>query len=197
MHSAEARVTTDRAERYLDQLCSHLGQMQHMRHLPRSGHGGAGVPRVEQVERTPGGAVIRFADGSWSLRTASDALVLRVEADDPAALDRLKTAIAARIAKIGRRDQLAVEWREADTPQVRDLPGYAEAGRPGRRGWRRAGWIAAVAVVVAVHLGLVGSLAGSGRWKELAADVVLALIAVKLVLLGLHARYGRGASSRR
>jgi hypothetical protein len=141
--------------------------------------------------------VVRFAEGSWTLSASADTLILRVEAEEAAALDRLKSAIAARIAKIGRRDRLAVEWREADAPEVQELPGSAAAGQPRRRGWRKAGWIAAVALAVAVHLGLIWSLAGSGRWKEPAADVILALIAVKLVLLALHAKYGRGAPSHR
>ena len=112
MHSAEARVSTDRAERYLDQLCGHLGQLQHMRHLPKGGHGGAGAPQVEHVERESGRAEIRFADGSWTLHADADALLLRVEAEDSAALERLKDAITARITKIGRRDGLTVTWHE-------------------------------------------------------------------------------------
>lgn len=142
--SAEARIPTDRAARYLEQLCSHLGAMQHMRHLPTGGHGGAGVPRVEDIEQTSDHAVVRFADGSWDLDAADDALVLRVTAHDDAALDRLKAAIAARIAKIGRRDGLSVVWSPpADTRDENvhtpPPPGAANrtAARPSRPGWWR------------------------------------------------------------
>ena len=114
MPSAEARIPTDRAARYLEQLCSHLGSMAHMRHLPSSlaasFHDNGGMPRVESVEQDAGHALIRFADGSWDLTAHNDALVLRVEAAEDAALERLKGAIAARIAKIGRRDGLGVDW---------------------------------------------------------------------------------------
>lgn len=199
MHSAEAHIATDRAERYLNQLCSHLGQMQHMRHLPKTGHGGTGVPRVERVEQAPGRAQVRFADGSWTLRADGDALLLRVEAEDPASLDRLKDAIAARITKIGRRDGLAVEWHDSEGQDAHDAPDRASHGRGrgpgGRRWWRRIGWFALIGLAAAIHLGLIGSLLGSGRFKDAAADAILGLIAVKLVVLALHIRFGRGRSS--
>jgi hypothetical protein len=123
MPSAEARVPTDRGGRYLEQLCSHLGSLphlRHLRHLPKaataavSAHGAGGMPRVESVERSESRAVIRFADGTWDLTAHDDALVLRVEAEDAAALERLKGAIAARIAQIGRRDGLRVNWSSDD-----------------------------------------------------------------------------------
>jgi len=196
MPTCEARIATDRAQRYLDQLCSHLGQMQRMRHLPASGHGGAGVPRVEHIEQMPGSALIRFADGAWRLEANHDALVLRVEADDPAALERLKAAIAARIAKIGRRDELTVVWRCSEVPGSDGGPNGAgtveQVQRTGGRRWRRIGWFASVGLAAVIHLGLLRSLLGSGRWKDLAADVIIALVAVKLLLLALHARLGRG-----
>jgi hypothetical protein len=132
MHSADAHIPTGRAERYLEQLCSHLGAMQRMRHLPAGGHGGAGMPRVENVEQAPGRAVIHFADGSWTLAATAEALALRVEAADPAALEKLKATIAARIEKIGRRDNLVVEWHEPDTPETGDTRAAQAAPRPVR-----------------------------------------------------------------
>ena len=198
MPAAEARIPTDRAERYLEQLCSHLGAMAHMRHMPAGGHGGAAVPRVEHIERTETHAVIGFAEGSWNLQASPDALTLRVEAEDAAALEKLKTAIAARIAKIGRRDGLQVDWHDIQDPQTHDGSGQPGSGHVGagatpgrRRWWRRARWFAVIALAVALHLGLIGSLLGSGRWKDVAADVLIALLVLKLVLIALHARFGR------
>lgn len=140
MLSAEARIPTDRAERYLEQLCSHLGAMGHMRHVPAGGHGRAGMPRVENIEQNGSRAAIRFADGSWNLQAHEDAL-LRVEAEEAAALERLKGAIAARIAKIGRRDGLAVIWSSAADPDERHGPaagtGVRWPRRVGGRGWWR------------------------------------------------------------
>jgi hypothetical protein len=145
MPSAEARIPTDRAPRYLEQLCSHLDAMGHMRHLPAGGHGGAGMPRVENIEQSGNRAVIRFAEGSWDLQGHKDALVLRVEADEAAALERLKSSIAARIAKIGRRDGLAVVWSSPADPHDGHGPAAgAGAQSPQRDGgqtwWPRIGW---------------------------------------------------------
>jgi hypothetical protein len=205
MHTAQAHITTDRAERYLDQLCGHLGQMQHIRHMPKTGHGAAGMPKVEHVQQAPGHAEVRFADGSWTLRAAADSLMLRVEADDPAALERLKDAIATRIAKIGRRDGLTVAWHDAEGAEGQEAHDEPDTGRgdgqgktPGkRRRWQRAGWFAMIGLVVAIHLGLIGSLLGSGRWQDAAADAILALLAVKIVLVAFHTKLGRGPSSHR
>jgi hypothetical protein len=60
--------------------------------------------------------VIRFAEGSWTLEARTDGLHLRVEAHQPADLERLKSAITVRITKIGRRDGLSVSWAEPYEP---------------------------------------------------------------------------------
>ncbi len=130
MPTVQGRVATDRAGRYLDQLCGHLGQMQHIRHGParrhgergtgRDGdddtaqHGGAGMPNVLGVERADGHGVVRFTDGAWTLTAAPGALLLRVEAADEQALDRLRGAITTRVEKIGRRDRLTVSWQQPE-----------------------------------------------------------------------------------
>lgn len=204
MAGAEARVQTDRAERYFAQLCSHLGSMQHMRHVPASPsiHGGEGMPRVQSVEQTGNHAVVRFADGSWELTAAGGALFLHVEAEEDAALERLKGAIAARMAKIGRRDGLRVDWLPDNEVQDRQAlwptTGAEPAGaRGGRARWRRLGWFALAALAVAVHLGLIGSLFGGGGSEDVAADVIIALIASKLILIAVHYRFGRGRPHHR
>jgi hypothetical protein len=153
MSSAEARIPTDRAARYLEQLCRHLGSMEHMRHVPASasGHGAAGMPRVESVEQSGNRAMVRFADGSWELTAHEDALVLRVEADEEAALEPLTVAIAARIAKIGRRDGLSVNWLsdgathegQGAGPAAGDRTARGRAGRVTRiagRAWSAGHW---------------------------------------------------------
>lgn len=113
MPACEAHIATDRAERYLQQLCSHLVSMRHLHHGRMSGHSAGAMPSVEHVEQSADRAVIRFAEGSWLLEAGHDGLRLRVEAGQPADLERLKSAITARITKIGRRDRLSVTWAQA------------------------------------------------------------------------------------
>lgn len=124
MPTAEAHLATERASRYLVQLCRHLGQMTLMSHLAHrlpAGHGGGRTPpAVQDVDHTDTHAGISFADGRWTLDATADTLTLRVDADNDEALRRLQDAIATRIEKIGRRDGLRVDWRHAPehgTPQ--------------------------------------------------------------------------------
>ncbi|WP_129311444.1 DUF2218 domain-containing protein [Streptomyces sp. L2] len=116
MPTAEARVETDRADRYLVQLCRHLDEMSHMpgSHTPHGPHGGHGegptTPVVREVDYTHAHGTVRFEDGRWTLDAAAGALTLRVDADDEEALRRLKDAASERIRTIGRRDGLRARW---------------------------------------------------------------------------------------
>ncbi|QKG23250.1 cytochrome P450 [Actinomadura verrucosospora] len=103
MPASEARVPTDRADRYLKQLCKHADQVSAL--APRHGH--------DLVRRTEG--VIEFDGGRCTLRADGEALTLRAEAADRPSLDRLQDAIAGRLRRIGRRDALAVTWTPAGT----------------------------------------------------------------------------------
>jgi hypothetical protein len=113
MPSAEARVTTERGDRYVTQLCGHLGRMPRPHHLPPHGPGPA-MPRVTGVERTPDHAVIRFTEGTWTLHQIPGALLLRLDAADHTALAHLMAATAARITTIGRREGVSVTWAERE-----------------------------------------------------------------------------------
>lgn len=108
MLTAEARVATDRASRYLTQLCQHLGRMRsnhgpflHARHQP---------PTVQNVEWNGSSGEMRFENGQCTLEAHTDALVLRLTAIDEASLHALQQAITHRIATIGRRENLTVQW---------------------------------------------------------------------------------------
>lgn len=106
MPTAEAQVTTDRASRYLVQLCRHLGRMSRMR------HGGESPPAVEHVDRSDTTGTIRFTHGTCTLHATDDVLTLRIEADDEDSLRQLQQGIARRLGTIGRRDELTVHWRQ-------------------------------------------------------------------------------------
>ncbi|MGW4511312.1 DUF2218 domain-containing protein [Streptomyces sp. NPDC004393] len=202
MPTAEAHLATDRASRYLVQLCRHLGRMTRMSHRPLGGHGeGRMMPEVRHVDYTNTHGTVDFADGRWTLDATADTLTLRVDADDEQALRRLQDGIAARIEKIGRRDGLQARWRRVGTdtlPQARrDAEGQAPSvgGSRGPRG-ATSGLMAGGALIVAVHLGIGGAALADAKWTGWAANAVLVLILVKLLFLGSHLFLGRAALRR-
>ncbi|CAG7613550.1 DUF2218 domain-containing protein [Actinacidiphila bryophytorum] len=206
MPTAEARIATDRASRYITQLCRHLGQMNRASHRPHDGHGqgpGQKMPAVQHVDCTDTHGTVRFADGRWTLDATPDALTLRVDADDDAALRRLQDGITTRIEKIGRRDGLRVRWHadRADSgpgPQIERPPGSeAPTAAPGH-GPRKSTWVLAVgaALVVALHLGMGGAALTDAKWTLWTADTVLVLVLLKLLVTGGHLLLGRSALRR-
>src|SRR5215469_5086175 len=120
MLTATARVPTDRASRYLAQLCSHAGRLSYLaRHEPR-GHAPAGAPLQARSEPSGSEGSIEFSWGRCTLQATDDSLILRAEADRHEQLERIKEAIAARLHRIGRRDGLAVTWQPAPHHSNRD-----------------------------------------------------------------------------
>lgn len=207
MPTAEAHVPTDRASRYLVQLCRHLGQMSSMRHRAPIRHGGSQVPpEVQHVDYSDTNGIVRFARGQWTLEATTDTLTLRVEADDEDTLHQLKNGMTARLEKIGRRDQLQVTWQRPTTPGAAhtgapgDAAGTAtvpatEAGKPRGRG-KTIGMMAVVALIVALHLGLFGATLAASSWTGWGADIILAVVLLKVVFVGGHVVLGRLAIRR-
>jgi hypothetical protein len=96
MPTAEAHVPTERADRYLRQLCSHASRLHH-----------AG-PRAEATSDTTGR--ITLGTAHCELTAGPTALVLRATADDEAQLKELQERVAHTLERVGRRDGLAVVW---------------------------------------------------------------------------------------
>lgn len=102
MPTAEALVPTERASRYLQQLCSHASRMRH-------GHGRdhAG-PSAEATSDTTG----RITRGTavCHLTATPTGLVLHASADDEEQLSGLQEAVTRTLERVGRRDGLRVSW---------------------------------------------------------------------------------------
>jgi cytochrome P450 len=118
MPSAEACVRTDRASRYLTQLCRHTAQIIDLDHDRDRRHRhdedtGMAMPRRAECSETDG--VIDFDRGRCTLRATGAELILRAEADDPQDLWAMQDAITARLQQIGRRDQVSLIWRPGST----------------------------------------------------------------------------------
>ena len=115
MPTAEAWIRTDRAARYLAQLCGHASQLGRDDHS--QGHGDDRAPRPVRVDRDDTDGVMVFDRGRCTLRATDRELVLAAEAEDGETLRLIQDALAARLELIGRRDGLTVTWGSA--PPVR------------------------------------------------------------------------------
>ena len=111
MFSEQTSVATDRAGRYLAQLCEHLEQLTARpgMHGAAGRHGG-GPADLRRVEWTADHGVVVFERATFTLTAAAHELTLRVEADEVQDLERIKHALSERIETIGRRDGLTVTW---------------------------------------------------------------------------------------
>ncbi|SEC83291.1 hypothetical protein SAMN05216489_01747 [Streptomyces sp. 3213] len=93
MSRSEARVVTDRPQRYAKQLASHLGRRSETSWDEEAGEGR-----------------LVFQDGTGSLTATEGALLLAVEAE-PEFLDRLEDVVGRHLVRFGTKDELVVEWR--------------------------------------------------------------------------------------
>jgi hypothetical protein len=116
MPIAEARIRTDRASRYLTQLCKHTVRLSSLapghRHDRRGGHDEAqatAIPRHAECSDTDGR--IAFDQGRCTLHATSEELILLVEADDQRQLRLIQEGLSARLQRIGKRDQLTLTWQ--------------------------------------------------------------------------------------
>lgn len=102
-------VSTDRASRYLVQLCEHLNQISnHARHGVTAD---SNSPlQVRRVEWTDEHGVIEFPAGWCTLDAKDDTLTITLAADEPDELRRMQELFATRLETIGRRDNLSLAW---------------------------------------------------------------------------------------
>jgi hypothetical protein len=107
-----------------------------------------------------------------------DALVLRVEATDETNLQRLQRLVAGHLERFGRRDNLKVCWRqpEASTVESGESATSSAVANPATRPRHRTriALAAAVALLIAVHLGLCGAVLAGSLWASWVAHIVLA-----------------------
>lgn len=90
--TATSRVATERGERYRKQLASHFGN------------------RVEVVESADSTVLKWGSGGTTTLTVEPDALVMRAEAADAEALERVKDVTGRHLERFGEKDNLVVTW---------------------------------------------------------------------------------------
>lgn len=192
----EAQVATERASRHLVQFCKHAAAMGGGGHTPRMHLHGTMARREVQVaaEWSDTRGTVTFTPwGQCTLTAEASRLTVRVEAVDEDGLDQIRDVITRDFERFSRRNPLTVTWHQAETP---DAPPEREAG--GMTSTHRRGalhgnlqttlLVVAVVLVIALHLGLVGTIVANSRWTGMATNVVLALIALKVVLVVLVRR---------
>ncbi|WP_433514344.1 DUF2218 domain-containing protein [Nonomuraea sp. CA-143628] len=199
MQRVEAHITTDRASRYLVQLCRHADQMG--RGLPTGpGHGphaGGERPKSVKADWSETDGTIDLDWGTCTLRATPEGLTVRVEAADEDRLQRVQALLTRNITRMGRRDHLSVDWRR---PDGTTSPAPAPATAPSHRSRYLTLGLTLVAVLaVAVHAGLAAGVLAIPQWAGLGTDAVLGIILVmalaKAVLITAHLRRRRRPSA--
>jgi hypothetical protein len=184
----------------------HLGQMSQMRHRVPVRHGGQAPPAIQRVDWSDTTGTIRFAQGACTLHANDNALTLRVEADDEDTLHQLQQGIARRLDTIGRRDNLTVHWRQSTTadsptPQEVSIDTATPTNTGGTRRAHRAGgplaMVAIITLAILVHVGILGATLAASAWGSWGTNIVLAIIAVKIITVVLHGVLGRAAFRHR
>lgn len=189
---AEAHVPTPRAGRFLVQLCRHAEAMSGKAlHLHGDGAGQA-RPEVLHVECSDTEGSIQFNWGRCVLQSTSDTLTVRVEVADEDQLQRIQGLLAADLERFGRRDDLKVAWHriESSAAEPTDTAAAPSTGHTPVR--RKRGTtillVVAVGLAVAAHVAFGGAALASWRWTSVAADILLAVVVLKIVVVALLAR---------
>lgn len=91
MMQSEARITTERASRYLQQLCKHFAHKLPTSHTPQEGR-------------------IEFGMGVCALQAEPETLVLTADAPDAESLDRLEGVVARHLERFAFRDKPEIRW---------------------------------------------------------------------------------------
>ena len=117
MLTADARIETPNASRYLDQLCKHAAAIGAGRHGPRM-HLGHELARSEvhvHVDRNDAHATLSFDPwGQCSMTADRATLTVRIEAADEQNLHRIRDTLARDLERFGGRERLKVTWNRQD-----------------------------------------------------------------------------------
>ena len=92
--ASEARVATAMARRYLSQLCKHFAHKIPVTHTEAEGR-------------------IEFPAGICQLEAGADLLILRAEAADTNALERLQEVVDRHFQRFAFRDTREIRWVRA------------------------------------------------------------------------------------
>ncbi|MEU7859275.1 DUF2218 domain-containing protein [Nonomuraea sp. NPDC049141] len=193
MPTLTAQIETERASRYLVQFCKHAAAMgRGGGHTPRMHLRGMMARRELQVtaEWSDTDGTVTFVPwGRCTLTAEAGALTLLIEAADEDGLRQIRDVVSRDFERFSQRDPLTVTWHQSETS---DAPETLTPTR--RRGRLRSNLqaillAAAVVVIIGLHVGLAGTVVANSAWTGMAANVVVALVVLKVAFIAL-ARFG-------
>jgi hypothetical protein len=175
--------------------------MGRMRHRPPTGPSGQ-PPTIDHVDWSDDSGTIRFSGGTCTVSATPDTLTVRIDADDEDALQRLQDGVTRRLETVGRRDHLKVRWQPSNSvpglPSDAVIPPSDKTLAPrSRRLGRALSLVALGALAVLLHIGLLGGALAASPWANWGADIVLAIVLLKVVTVGAHVVLGRLAFRHR
>lgn len=186
MPTAQTRVVTDRASRYLVQFCKHAAAM---------GAGDGHSPRVHMHGGLQRGEVTVTADwsdthgvvtltpwGRCTLDAEGDVLTVNIDADTSDGVRQIREIVTRDLQRFSSRQPLTVSWQPPP-----DEPAPAPSKRRPR--WQVLILAVTIAVSIAAHLVLAGTVAA--HWATLATTVIVLAIAVKVGLVLVLRAHGR------
>ena len=115
MPSTEARIETDRPNRYLTQLCQHASAMDsasgHRLRMHARDQRQEGQRLTVRSECSDDTAVLTFNLGArCTIIAASNLLTVRIDADTEQVLNQVREIITRDFERFGRRDDLIMNW---------------------------------------------------------------------------------------
>ena len=98
MHSAHATITSEKAGRYLVQLCKHFAHK-----IPASWEDAAGQATTGHAD---------FGFGSCAMTAADGTLLISCTAPEPEGLGKVKYVVEDHVVRFGWKEELKVDWQD-------------------------------------------------------------------------------------
>jgi len=108
----QAQIPTERAGRYLVQLCRHATAMGGGGHRPRM-HLRGGTARVTADWSDTSGTLTFTPWGRCTLEADAGTLTLRIDAVDQDGLSQIRDIVTRDLERFSNRDPLTVTWQQS------------------------------------------------------------------------------------
>lgn len=190
----EAQIETERASRYLRQLCKHADAMSGRgSHTPGMHLHNKAVPGEVEVAAAwsdTDGTLTFTPWGQCTLAADTDTLTLRIAAADEDGLHHMRDVLTRDLERFSSRDPLTVTWRQPTTNEAAGLLGTRGPAVRHRRGHRRTSLstillVLVVILLIGLHVGLAGSIGAGSRLTGMVTNVVVGLVVLKIAVLVL------------